>query len=286
VSGAVASFNGTALATTYVSQNQLTAVIPAALLLNPLSATVTVADPGKIAVTGSAPFSVVAAPPSATVVAADATVTAGAQSTVTLNVDPYPLAITATATLVFTPAAPITVQDPAVLFSNNTTTMAATIAPSLTAAATPFGFQSGSTAGTITVTIRLTLASGQDVTPASLGPVTVNVPTAPPVLSSPTLTRSGQSMQITVIALSSTRDMTEAQFHFTAASGKSLKTTDVTVQLASAFQTWYGSSTSDQYGTNFTYTQPFTLDGDASDVASVTITLVNSSGASEPATTQ
>jgi hypothetical protein len=93
-------------------------------------------------------------------------------------------------------------------------------------------------------------------------------------------------LQVSLIALSSTRDMTEAQFHFTPVSGKSLTTTDVTVQLTSAFQSWYGSSNSDQYGTNFTYTQPFTLDGDATDIQSVSITLVNSAGNSEPATAQ
>ena len=80
--------------------------------------------------------------------------------------------------------------------------------------------------------------------------------------------------------------MTEAQFHFTPASGKSLTTTDLTVQLSSAFQTWYGSEASDQYGTNFLYTQPFTLNGDASDIASVTITLTNSNGTSSPSTVQ
>jgi hypothetical protein len=286
VTGAVASFNGAALATTYVDQNHLTAIVPASLLLKPLSATVTVSDPGGISVSGSQPFAVVASPPTATVSAADATITAGQQSTVTLSVNPYPLAITATATLTFTPAAPITTQDPSVLFSNNLTTISATITPASAATSTPFAFQSGSTAGTITVTIHLTLASGQDVTPSNIAAVTVSVPASPPVLSSPTLTRSGQSIQVSVIGLSSTRDMTEAQFHFTAASGKSIKTTDVTVPLTNVFQTWYASPTSDQFGTNFMYTQPFTLDGSASDIASVTITLANSNGASSPVTAQ
>jgi hypothetical protein len=93
-------------------------------------------------------------------------------------------------------------------------------------------------------------------------------------------------LQITVIALSSTRDMTEARFHFTPAKGKSIKTTDVTVPLTPSFQTWYGSVASNAFGTNFTYTQPFTIDGDATDIATVTITLVNSNGPSAAATVQ
>jgi hypothetical protein len=236
--------------------------------------------------TANVTTSVVAAPAVATVSAAESTVTAGQQSTITLSVDPYPVAITATATLAFTPAPPNTVPDPAVLFSNNETTEAVTINPSSTTTSSPFQFQAGSTAGTITVTIHLTLANGQDITPTNLAPVTVTVPASAPAISSAMLTRSGKSIQVAVIALSSTRDMTQAQFHFTPVSGKSLKTTDVTVSLTSVFQTWYGSSNSDQYGTNFTYTQPFTLDGDATDIQSVSVTLTNSAGTSGASTAQ
>ena len=234
----------------------------------------------------SVTISVVAAPATASVSAAATTVTAGQQSTITLTVSGYPAAITATATLAFTPAPPNTVTDPAVLFSNNETTDTATINAGTTQSSTQFQFQAGSTAGTITVTIDLKLAGGQDVTPSNLQPITVTVPASAPAISSATLTRSGQSLQVAVIALSSTRDMTQAVFHFTPASGKSLKITDVTVPLTSAFQTWYGSSTSDQYGTNFTYTQPFTLDGPATDIQSVSVTLTNSAGSSSPATAQ
>jgi hypothetical protein len=245
-----------------------------------------VVDPGNLIATGSATFSVIATPAVAAVSAAESTVTAGQQSTITLSVDAYPAAITATATLAYTPAPPNTVQDPAVLFSNNETTEIVTIVPSSTTSSSQFQFQAGSTAGTITVTIHLALAGGQDITPSNLQPVTVVVPASAPVISSATLARSGQSMQVAVIALSSTRDMTEAHFHFTPISGTTLKTTDVTVSLTSAFQTWYGSSTSDQFGTNFTYTQPFTLDGNATDIQSVSVTLVNSAGTSAAATAQ
>ncbi len=231
-------------------------------------------------------ISVVAAPASATVSAAATTVTAGEQSTITLTVTGYPAAITATATLAFTPSPPNTVTDPAVLFSNNETTETATIAASTGTSTTQFQFQAGSTAGTITVTLDLKLAGGQDVTPSNLQPITVTVPASAPSISSATLTRSAQSIQVAVIALSSTRDMTQAQFHFTPVSGKSLKTTDVTVPLTTVFQTWYSASTSDQYGTNFTYTQPFTLDGPATDIQSVSVTLTNSSGTSQAATAQ
>jgi hypothetical protein len=286
VKGAVVTFNGTALATTYVDQHHLTVVIPAKLLAGQASGAIAVVDPGNLAATGSATFSIQVPPAVATVTASETTVTAGQQPTVTLKVDPYPVPVTGTATLTFTPAPPNTVQDPAVKFSNGDNTATVTINPDSTTSSNDFPFQAGSTAGTITVTTHLTLDNGQDVTPSNVEPVTVTVPASPPDIKSALLTRSGQSLQIAVIGLSSTRDMNEAHFHFTPVSGKSLATSDVAVQLTSAFQSWFSSSTSDQYGTNFTYTQPFRLDGDATDIQSVSITLVNSAGTSEAANAQ
>ena len=80
--------------------------------------------------------------------------------------------------------------------------------------------------------------------------------------------------------------MTQAEFHFSAVPGKSLGTTDLTVPVTSAFQAWYQSGASDADGTTFTYTQPFTVNGDASDIQSITVTLTNSQGVSEPTTVQ
>ena len=148
-------------------------------------------------------------------------------------------------------------------------------------------FQTGSTAGKITITIKLTLAdSGEDVTPASLTPLSITIPVGPPVINSASLSRSGKSMQVVVVGYSPTRDMTQATFHFVPTTGNTLKTTDVTVTLSDVFTTWYQGTNSDQFGTQFTYTQPFTLDSDASVISSVTVTLSNSQGASQPATAQ
>jgi hypothetical protein len=135
------------------------------------------------------------------------------------------------------------------------------------------------------LTIRLT-ASGVDITPASLVPVIVAVPAAAPVINSVTLNRTDNTLTVEVLGLSSTRDMTQATFHFTAASGASLKTTELTVDLTAPFTTWYQSAGSDNFGTTFLYTQPFTLSSDATDVGSVSVTLTNSQGASQPGTAQ
>jgi len=284
VTGATAYWNKTLLATTWVDQNHVTAVVPASLLATAGTATITVADPNGVAVGGSATFTILAGSATASA-SASATAEAGQNASVTLTVSPYPAAITATLTLSFTPNPPNTVTDPAVLFPNNTTTDVIQIPANSTAAIPAINFSSGSTAGTITITIVLT-SGGANITPATLVPVAVTVPASPPVINSVTLTRSGSSMTVAILGLSSTRDMTQAHFHFTPASGQSLKTTDVTVDLTTPFGTWYGSDNSSQYGTTFLYTQPFTLDSDASTVGSVTVTLTNSQGDSQPGTAQ
>jgi hypothetical protein len=284
VRGAVVQWNATALSTTWVNLNQLTAVIPASLLAATGTATITVADPNKIAVTGLQSFVITASAATASA-SAEAKVEAGQDASVTLTVSPYPAAITATLTLEFAPAPPNTVTDPAVLFPNNTTTDVVQIPANNTAAIPAIDFATGSTAGTITLTIKLT-ASGVDITPATLTPITVVVPPAAPVINSVTLDRTGNTLNVAVLGLSSTRDMTQATFHFTAAAGASLKTTDLTVDLTTAFTGWYQSTTSDTFGTTFLYTQPFTLTSDATDVGSVTVTLTNSQGASQPGTAQ
>jgi hypothetical protein len=144
-----------------------------------------------------------------------------------------------------------------VLFPNNTTTDVIQIPANSTTAIPAIDFATGSTAGTITLTITLT-AGGVDITPATLVPVTVSVPAAPPVINSVTLDRSGDTLTVAVLGLSSTRDMTQATFHFTAAAGASLKTTDLTVDLTAAFTGWYQLANSDNFGTTFLYKQPFT----------------------------
>jgi hypothetical protein len=284
INGAVARWNGTALATTFVDLNHLTAVVPASLLTSVGTGTVTVVDPGNLAVTGSQTFTIVAQPPTATITSST-TVMPAQPSTITLSVGSYPVPITATVTLSFAPAQANGAKDPAVLFSNNTLTDTITIPANSTVAIPPLSYQTGSTAGTITITTQI-VAGGVNITPANLVPLIVSVPAGPPAISSVKLTRDGTNLQVVVLGLSSPRDMTQAVFHFTAAPGKSLKTPDVTVQLSTPFATWYQTQGSIAFGTTFSYTQPFTLDSNATDIGSVAVTLSNSQGASQPATTQ
>lgn len=71
-----------------------------------------------------------------------------------------------------------------------------------------------------------------------------------------------------------------ATFRFSPASGSSLQTTELTVQLTEGARGWYQSEASRPFGSQFTLTQLFTVQGDTSAIASVSVTLANTAGTS------
>jgi hypothetical protein len=123
-------------------------------------------------------------------------------------------------------------------------------------------------------------ANDQDVTPAGLQPVVIVVPASAPVLTSISLIRSGNTLTVTVQGYSSTREISSALFNFTPAAGQALQESQLTVDVATDFSTWYTQPSSNQYGSAFSYTQAFDLSSDASTVGGVSVTLTNSVGTS------
>jgi hypothetical protein len=57
----------------------------------------------------------------------------------------------------------------------------------------------------------------------------------------------------------------------------------VSTPVTSLFTQWYGGSSAAQYGSQFTLTQAFTVNGSASSVVSVSVTLMNALGTSTAA---
>jgi len=194
---------------------------------------------------------------------------------------PYPQEISGQITLAFQPdpslASPA--DDPTILFSDGKATVPIAIQASSTAPV-PFEIQTGTVAGTITLTVNW---QAGDVT---LAPLTQTIQIAPavPAISAVTATATSSGFQVLVTAYSNTREVSQAVLQFTPASGQTLQTTTLTVSLASAATTWFQSGTSDQYGGLFVLTLPFTVtDGSASDIGSVSVQLVNSQGTSASA---
>jgi sugar lactone lactonase YvrE len=228
----------------------------------------------------SVPIVVVPALTGATLIGPSTTPPAS-QPTVTLQItNPYPLALTAQFTLAFAGAAGV--DDPSIQFSAGGRTYSYMVAANSTSVP-PVQLQAGTDAGTITITAKL-LAAGVDVTPAGLAPLVIVVPPAVPVISGTTITASGNTLTVVVHGFSNTREVSQAVFDFTAATGDAVATPTVTIPATALFGAWFGSTESVAYGSTFTYTQVFTTSADASTVGQVKVTLTNSVGVSAAGT--
>jgi hypothetical protein len=229
-------------------------------------------------VTAAATFTVAPAPQF--VLSGPQAATSDEQPALTFTLaNPYPFSLAGTLTLTFEPVASAGVTgDPAVQFSTGGQTIVFNI-PANSTATPAVQLQTGTIAGTATVTLAVT-SDGVNLTPANVAPVVITIPAAVPTLNSATTTKSGRTLTVAVVGYSNTRELTRAVFHFTPVAGSSIENPDVTVDVSAIFADWYVSTASDAYGSAFTYTQPFTLDIDASSIAGVTVTLENSVGTS------
>jgi hypothetical protein len=197
----------------------------------------------------------------------------------------FPVELNGTATLTFTPEEGLP-QDPAVRFANGGTTVNFTIpagqAAALPATGSQFAFQTGTTAGTVTLSVVLRLGSTV-LDPAPFVVKTVRIPASGPVITNLTIIRNPAGFEIRVTGYSNIRQISGAVFRFTAAPGAALGTAEVSVPVASVFQQWFSSETSRQFGGQFLLVVPFTLDGSAGGLASVQVTLTNSAGSGSAA---
>ena len=93
--------------------------------------------------------------------------------------------------------------------------------------------KTGTVAGTITLTLSFTTASGADVTPPGLTPQRIQVGRAAPGISLVTCTRNAGGFTVVIDGFTNTREAIQATFDFNAASGASLGTTQLVVTTAS-----------------------------------------------------
>lgn len=175
---------------------------------------------------------------------------------------PSPTIISGTLTLTF--ASAVGGDDQMVRFSNGTRTATFSISQGATDAffLPLVSVITGTVAGTITITASLK-ASGQDITPTPAPTTTIVIARAVPVITKVTTNTntSGGTFTVSVTGYSTPRDMSTATFHFTAASGTTLAQPDVSVNVGSAFTTWYSSSASSAFGSQFTMTVQFSFSG-------------------------
>jgi hypothetical protein len=251
--------------------------------MTPSSITVTVTDAAGTQSTETLTLSAaLPAAPTLTFSGLPTNGSAGTQpsSTVTFS-NTYPVPVTVNLTLTFAPAnGP---DDPNVVFSGGARTTSVTVPAGATVSLSSIGVQTGTVAGVITITANL-VASGTDITPSPAPTRTITIAPAAPTISSVTLATTSTGLSVTVIGFDPTRSITQATFTFNPAAGSTLQTSTFTVTAQSQFNAWFQSSGSAQFGSQFNFTIPFTVTGNVSGIASVTVTLTNPTGTSSGVT--
>ena len=192
----------------------------------------------------------------------------------------FPVELNGTATLSFTPD-PGLPPDPTIRFASGGTTVNFTIPAGQTAAVaaagSQFAFQTGTTAGTITLSVTLRLGATV-LDPSPFVVRTLRIAPSGPVITNLAIVRTATGFEVRVTGYSNIREITGATFRFTAAPGSSLGTAEVSLPVAGAFQQWFASETSRQFGGQFLLVVPFTVDGNVGGLASLQVTLTSSAG--------
>jgi len=250
--------------------------------------TVMVTDASNNTASFAYSLTVAQAPLTLTVQAPSGTALPQQQIPITLTLpEAYPVDLAGELVLQFTPNPAAPVVDPAIQFSTGGDSATFLIPAGQTTAVfpqSPLALQTGTVAGNIVLTATAT-AGGVPLTLSNSPGFTVSLPQEPPSITvSIQAVTSGFNVVIT--GYSNTRDITQATFTFTPAAGSQLQSATFTPSgVGAAFQSYYASDASTAYGSQFVYTQPFTItSGSAGALQSVTVTLTNSQGASSAVT--
>lgn len=201
------------------------------------------------------------------------------QPNLRLRIDsPYPVAIAGRLTLTFVPD--LGLGDSTIQFLTGGRTADFSIPAGDTEATfeVPYmAFQTGTVAGTITVAAQLS-ASSVDITPDPQPSFVTRIDRSEPVITGTRIIRNATGLNIELTGYSTPREVMQAVFHFKAANGTILQPADVTVSAENLFATWYQDPSCARYGSQFLFTQPFTIQGDASAVLPDSVTLTNRMG--------
>ena len=201
--------------------------------------------------------------------------------------DPFPVDLRGTLTIDFT--SEVFSDDPAVQFATGGRSVGFRIKAGETSAQFQGGarevpFQTGTVAGLIKLTPSFqSEIGGFDVTPDPAPELRFSVSRSAPELLNLQITNlndTGFALQIT--GLSTARTVDQLEFQFTPVPGGDLQTTRVTATVTSPFSSWYSSVQSNNFGSQFTATVNFNVDGDSAAIGSVAATATNSRGTSPP----
>jgi hypothetical protein len=203
---------------------------------------------------------------------------------------PYPLALSGALTMTVLPQG--FSADPAIQFSTGGKTVAFTIPANSTNAifangSTGVKMQTGSTAGTITLTPAFQTQAGASLTPTGGSPLSLNIPpAAPTVIGAQVTAQSATALTIAVTGVTNTQTLSHLDFRFTPASGYSVKNATISIPVSAAATAFFGSANAQSFGGQFVAAVPFnfnvngTVTSSLSLMQSVAITATNDQGTS------
>jgi hypothetical protein len=204
----------------------------------------------------------------------------------------YPVTVSGVLTMTYNGTLP---ADPAAQFATggravNFTIPANTLQAVFANQGNQVSLQTGTTAGTITLTPTFATQSGAPIDTSSPAALALTVPAAAPrIVSVQSTNITAQSFTLVVKGFSTTHSLTKLNLQFTAASDVKIGGGPISVDLSSAAVDWYNSSQSANFGGQFSVTLPFTLQSSVSSPTSkiqgVSVTAVNDQGTSAAFTT-
>ena len=196
---------------------------------------------------------------------------------------PYESELNGTLTLEFSPA--LFVDDPSILFVNGRKTIDFRVPAGSTTAVFPGGssvtsFQSGTTAGTITLTAQF-LAGTVAVPSSSPLRASVNIAPGPPQLRSVRVTEVAATyIELQISGFSTARSVSRLILDLAGTPGGNLRTEQVEFDVRDQFNAWYQNAASRAFGGQFTTTVRLQINGDANAVESIGVSAINDHGAS------
>ena len=230
--------------------------------------------------------------PAYTIIGPGSTVAPATQPVIGLSLaSPYSVAIAGTLTLGVSSNLP---TDPGVQFSTGGRTVSFVIPANSTDGVfgnqgPRIGLQTGTVAGAMTLTPTFATQAGNvALDPSTPLVLQFAVASAPPVLiASQVRGQTANSFEIVLTGFSTTRTLTTCRLEFTPVAGVSTPTTQFTIDVQQIALAWFGSTTSQTFGGQFSMTIPVTLQGSVpsdqtlvSRIASVSISVNNERGAS------
>ena len=184
-------------------------------------------------------------------------------------------------------------SDPAVQFSSGGRVVTFTIPPNTTQAIFSGGnsainLQTGTVAGTVTITPSFALPSSLDVTPKAPTTLSLTIPSGPPHLVNGLVSqKSANSLTLQIFGYGPTRALSTLQFQFLAQSGGNVASDVISVNVQPNAAAWFSSVQSANFGGQFMVSVPFSFTSNEASVSSplsllqsVSVTATNDLGTS------